>query len=155
MSIDLDGVYEDDKSLVLKQDNPDEQTDPITDNREILMVGNLSDSVYKELNTMFALEHITMRVHQLNSLESGSDSVITPEYVFATSEELLKDLNTLVDSFNTIVSINKSGKLTAIYMPTSNATKGVALLSNYATENNIPIYYSAESLKNGVVRNAN
>jgi hypothetical protein len=155
MSIDLDGTYADDKPLVLKQDNPDEKTDPITDNREILMVGNLSDSVYKELNTMFALEHVTMRVHQLNSLESDSSSVITPEYVFATSEELLKDLNTLVDSFNTIVSINKSGKLTAIYMQTGNATKGVALLSNYATENNIPIYYSAESLKNGVVRNAN
>jgi hypothetical protein len=155
MSIDLDNTYEDDKPLVLKQDDQGEKTDPITGDREILVVGNLSDSVYKELNNMFALEHITMRVRDLSTLESDKDSVITPEYVFATSEDLLDDLNTLVDSFNTIVSINKSGKLTAIYLPTSNATKGVSLLSNFATENNIPVYYSAESFKNGVVRNAN
>jgi uncharacterized secreted protein with C-terminal beta-propeller domain len=154
MSIDLNNTY-DEPTLVVN--NPVETAPTAVDNtttddsgEEFLLIGNLSDKVYTELNRLFALENVSFRRNRLMHDIASSNRDIVPDYVFVSDEEALSNLDNLIDSFNVLVTANNSGKLRAVYIDTVNATSGVSTIANFATDNNIPIHYSKESLLAGI-----
>jgi hypothetical protein len=154
MSIDLNNTY-DESTLVVN--NPVETAPAAVDNNsptesgeEFLLIGNLSDKVHTELNRLFALENVSFRRNRMMNISTPSSKDIVPDYVFVSDEEALSNLDNLIDSFNVLVSANNSGKLRAVYIDTVNATSGVSTIANFATDNNIPLHYSKESLLAGI-----
>jgi hypothetical protein len=154
MSIDLNNTY-DESTLVVN--NPVEtapaavdNTSPTESGEEFLLIGNLSDKVHTELNRLFALENVTFHRNRLMNASALSSKDIVPDYVFVSDEEALSNLDNLIDSFNVLVSANNSGKVRAVYIDTVNATSGVSTIANFATDNNIPLHYSKESLLAGI-----
>jgi hypothetical protein len=158
MSIDLNNTY-DDRTLAVN--NPVETTPAVADaaadkaspaesGEEFVLIGNLSDKVYNELNRLFALENVSFRRNRLMHDIAQSNREIVPDYVFVSDEDALSNLDNLIDSFNVLVSANNSGKLRAVYIDTVNATPGVSTIANFAADNNIPLHYSKESLLAGI-----
>jgi hypothetical protein len=145
MSIDFSQINEDKEKET--QQTPVPET---TQNQKIEFVGSVSDTFYKSLNQIFALEGIGQlnRIHVHKTLETP-DTTDT-DFIMVTDEQMLDNKKLFIEQFNTAVALIKRKKLRSMIVNATNATTPVSSLVNLCTESNVPVYYSVSKLRDSL-----
>lgn len=145
MSIDFNQINDDKEK--------DSQQAPVavtTQNQKIEFVGSISETFYKSLNQIFALEGISQlnRIHVFKTLDNTDNH--DTDFIMVSDEQMLDNKKLFIEQFNTAVALIKRKKLRSMIVNATNATTSVSTLVNLCTESNIPVYYSVSKLRDSL-----
>lgn len=131
----------------------DSQQAPVADttqNQKIEFVGSISETFYKSLNQIFALEGISQlnRIHVFKTLDNTDNH--DTDFIMVSDEQMLDNKKLFIEQFNTAVALIKRKKLRSMIVNATNATTSVSTLVNLCTESNIPVYYSVSKLRDSL-----
>ena len=145
MSIDFSQINED-----KEKESQQELAPETTQNEKIEFIGSVSDTFYKSLNQIFALEGINqinkLHIHTLLETPDTTDTY----FIMVADEQLLDNKKLFIEQFNTAVTLIKRKKLRSMIVNATNATTSVSTLVNLCTESNVPVYYSVSKLRDSL-----